>query len=273
MQKREMEKNKKIPVIIYARGGSKRLPRKNVLPFCGYPLIAWAIVAARYCKYFADVWVSTDDDEIEDISREYGARVIRRPDWPDADLISPQRPSEHARVEIRKHYNFDVYSNALCTSPCWHPWDSDRLCERYFELEKKYGVIRGVSSFSEPRELVVYKKLYYDICSPVLGTKTYEYLLMGPGKLILQVEGMKRETEEQKKAEEYSDLDSVANFMTKNAFHKAIFYSYITKWYQGTDIDDQETWELNEIFMKKYILQGRGIEIYQEYAEERDGGE
>ena len=68
-----------IPAIIPARGGSKGIPRKNIVDFCGRPLIAWSIEQALNSKYIDKVYVSTDDDEIADISKEYGAELIKRP--------------------------------------------------------------------------------------------------------------------------------------------------------------------------------------------------
>ena len=263
---------KKIPTIICARGGSKRLPRKNVLLFHGHPLIAWAITAAKHCKYVDDVWVSTDDDEIADISEQYGARIIRRPDWPDADTISAGRPTVHAREEIKKHYDFDTYSSNLATSPCWHPWDYDRLFERYFEIKKVKPDARGVFPYCQPVEVVIYRALYYGACIPILGTKTGEYLMPGPMKIVVDEKEVIREYKEQVKANEFIEQDAIEDFRARAGFFKMIYYYYLTKWYQGYDIDNQETWELNEIFMEKYILQGRGIEIYQEYAENSDRG-
>ncbi|WP_419786431.1 acylneuraminate cytidylyltransferase family protein [Pseudodesulfovibrio sp.] len=61
--------------VIPARGGSKGLPRKNILPLCGKPLIAYSIEAALNAKTVDRVVVSTDDEEIAAISREYGAEV------------------------------------------------------------------------------------------------------------------------------------------------------------------------------------------------------
>ena len=61
--------------IIPARGGSKRIPRKNIKNFCGQPIISWSIEAALNCTSFGRVIVSTDDDEIAEISRQYGAEV------------------------------------------------------------------------------------------------------------------------------------------------------------------------------------------------------
>lgn len=61
--------------IITARGGSKRIPRKNIREFCGKPILAYSIEAARESKLFDTVMVSTDDGEIAEIARRYGAEV------------------------------------------------------------------------------------------------------------------------------------------------------------------------------------------------------
>ena len=61
--------------IIPARGGSKRIPRKNVKSFLGKPIIAYSIEAALNSKLFDEVMVSTDDNEIAEIAIQYGAKV------------------------------------------------------------------------------------------------------------------------------------------------------------------------------------------------------
>lgn len=61
--------------IIPARGGSKRIPRKNIKLFCGKPMIAWSIEAALQSKCFEQVVVSTDDTEIAEVARQHGALV------------------------------------------------------------------------------------------------------------------------------------------------------------------------------------------------------
>ena len=61
--------------IITARGGSKRIPRKNIKEFCGKPIIAYSIAAAKESGCFDEIMVSTDDEEIAEIAREYGANV------------------------------------------------------------------------------------------------------------------------------------------------------------------------------------------------------
>jgi N-acylneuraminate cytidylyltransferase len=61
--------------VIPARGGSKRIPRKNIKDFCGKPMIAWSIEVAQASGLFERIIVSTDDPEIADISRAWGAEV------------------------------------------------------------------------------------------------------------------------------------------------------------------------------------------------------
>ena len=61
--------------IIPARGGSKRIPRKNVKPFLGKPMLAYSIEAALATNLFDEVMVSTDDEEIAEVARQYGAKV------------------------------------------------------------------------------------------------------------------------------------------------------------------------------------------------------
>ncbi len=83
--------------VIPARGGSKRIPRKNIRSFCGKPMIAWSIEAALQSKLFAHVIVSTDDSEIADVARGYGAEVpfVRPPELSD-DYAGTMDVVEHA---------------------------------------------------------------------------------------------------------------------------------------------------------------------------------
>lgn len=65
--------------LITARGGSKGLKRKNILPFFGKPLIAWSIEAAIKSKHVDECYVSTEDKEIAMIAKTFGAKIIDRP--------------------------------------------------------------------------------------------------------------------------------------------------------------------------------------------------
>lgn len=82
--------------IIPARGGSKRIPRKNIKLFHGKPMIAWSIEAARKSGCFDRIIVSTDDDEIAEVARSYGADVpFKRP---------PELSDDYATtVDVVKH--------------------------------------------------------------------------------------------------------------------------------------------------------------------------
>src|SRR6516165_8833913 len=74
--------------IITARGGSKRIPRKNIRSFCGKPIIAYSIEAAKAVGCFDEVMVSTDDPQIAEIARGFGASI--------PFLRSPQTSDDHS---------------------------------------------------------------------------------------------------------------------------------------------------------------------------------
>ena len=122
--------------IIPARGGSKRLPRKNILDLAGKPLIAWTIEAALNSKYIDRLVVSTDDQEIANISIKYGAEVpFLRP----KSLATDDSPSIDTVINvlgeieiIDQHYDYIVLLQP--TSPLRTEIDIDKAIEL---LEKK----------------------------------------------------------------------------------------------------------------------------------------
>ena len=90
--------------VIPARGGSKRIPRKNIKEFCGKPMIAWSIRAAISSECFDRIIVSTDDEEIADISRTYGADV---PFIRSAGLSDDQTVLQSVIVDAIERHNHD----------------------------------------------------------------------------------------------------------------------------------------------------------------------
>lgn len=106
--------NKTFLAIIPARGGSKRLPRKNVLDLCGKPLIAYSIEAGLKSKYISKVVVSSDDEEILQISQNFGADIIKRPDELASDTATTFDVIEHTIKSLGK-YDYIVLLQA--TSP------------------------------------------------------------------------------------------------------------------------------------------------------------
>lgn len=89
-----MRNSKKIVAIIPARGGSKGIPRKNIRPLAGKPLLSWTVKAALDALGKGNVYVSTEDVEIAEIARRYGAQIIDRP----LELASDAATSESVIV-------------------------------------------------------------------------------------------------------------------------------------------------------------------------------
>jgi len=87
-----------IVAIIPARGGSKGLPGKNIIDFCGKPLLAWSIEDAEKSKYVNKVYVSTDDGKIADIALSFGADVINRPAEISNDTATSESALMHAII-------------------------------------------------------------------------------------------------------------------------------------------------------------------------------
>ena len=82
--------------IIPARGGSKRLPDKNILYLNGIPLIAWSIEAAKKSKNIDDIVVTSDSDKILDIAKKYNVKTIKRPDFLASDTATTFDVIKHA---------------------------------------------------------------------------------------------------------------------------------------------------------------------------------
>jgi len=116
-----MSKNEeKIVAIIIARGGSKSIPRKNVLPLRGKPLVAWPIVLAKSIKTIDRVIISTDDDEIMEIAKKYGAEApFKRP----AELAKDETPTlpvlQHCvkYLKEKENYKADIILLLYPTAP------------------------------------------------------------------------------------------------------------------------------------------------------------
>lgn len=91
-----MIEDQRVYAVIPARGGSKRLPRKNIAPLWGQPLIAWAIRACEASEFVDACYVSTEDKEVAQTALGLGARVIERPATLAADDVFKQDVIVHA---------------------------------------------------------------------------------------------------------------------------------------------------------------------------------
>lgn len=127
----------KVISFICAKGSSQRLPRKNMLPFAGRPLVEWSMIQSRASRYFTDYYMVTDDKEIADLAIDYGYTIV----WQSAESA---RTAGHLGAPIcynllvdaiRGQYaDDDCIVNLLPTSPCRKPEDIDNGIIKYMQL-------------------------------------------------------------------------------------------------------------------------------------------
>jgi len=129
-----MFNGKSILAIIPARSGSKRLPGKNLIEFGGKPLIAWSIEAALQSKYLDDIVVSSDCDNILEISSEFDIKTIKRPKSLATDSSSSSKVVSHVINTLKKKGQFyDFFVLLQPTSPLRGYEDIDSACNIIFE--------------------------------------------------------------------------------------------------------------------------------------------
>ena len=136
--------------LIPARGGSKRIPRKNIRLFNGLPIIAYSIQAAREAQIFDDVMVSTDDDEIAEISLKYGASIpFRRSPEMSTDMAMTAPVAEEVIQRYRERGK--DFEEVCILYPC-APFVTAVRLKQAFELLQRPGAeaVLPVSRFSYP---------------------------------------------------------------------------------------------------------------------------
>lgn len=137
---------KKHTAFIFARGGSKGLPDKNILEIGGAPLIAWSIKHAKLCSSIEKVIVSTDSEKIKSVALEYGADVpFMRPAELATDTASEIDAWRHAIKELERIDGAypEIIISLPATSPLRIPSDIDRALERFSEGD--VDVVIGVT--------------------------------------------------------------------------------------------------------------------------------
>lgn len=122
--------NRRIAAIIPARGGSKGIPRKNLIDFCGAPLLYWTILQAQMTPGITDVYVSSDSTEILEFAGNNGAKTIVRPVELSGDKASSESALAHALSNLG--YEPDALVFLQATSPLRKPDDLDRALENFF---------------------------------------------------------------------------------------------------------------------------------------------
>lgn len=136
--------------IIPARGGSKRIPRKNIKPFMGKPIMAYSIGAALKSGLFDEVMVSTDDEEFADVARQYGARV---PFMRSAATANDYATTEDVLIEVLDEYKKQVkeFDNICCLYSTAPFVTAERLKEAYQKMiDEKVDAVFTVVAYSYP---------------------------------------------------------------------------------------------------------------------------
>jgi len=125
---------KNVVCIILARGGSKTIPKKNLINFCGKPLIIWSIEQAKNACNVSSIWVSSDDDKILKLAKKNGANIIKRP-----RLLSTSKSNSvtgwiHAVNHIEKNKKLiDAVIALQATSPVRESKDIEKGIKIFFE--------------------------------------------------------------------------------------------------------------------------------------------
>lgn len=136
--------------IIPARGGSKRIPRKNIKPFMGKPILAYSIEAALRSGLFDEVMVSTDDEEIATIAKQYGAKV---PFFRSEDTSNDHAGLAEVIDEVLDTYKEQgIYFDNWCCILSTAPFITGDLLKATHDkfVEKGFDTLRPVVRFSYP---------------------------------------------------------------------------------------------------------------------------
>lgn len=151
-----------IVAIITARGNSKRIPRKNIKDFLGKPMLAYAITSAISAGIFDEVMVSTDDEEIAQIARQYGAQVpFMRSEKTSNDYAVTFDVVDEVVTQYQKQGK--IYDAVCCIYPCVPFLKATTLQNAYKKLEGHDAVI-PVCKYPVPIEWAM--KLEKDILVP-----------------------------------------------------------------------------------------------------------
>lgn len=139
----------RILTVIPARGGSKGIPKKNIRFIVGQPLLAYAINCARSSSYDMDVAVSSDEEEIQNIARKFGAQIINRPSELAGDSVTLDPVIHHAVTEMEKvqRCHYDIVITMQPTSPLLSSETLDKAI-RFF-IENEYDTV--LSGVNDPR--------------------------------------------------------------------------------------------------------------------------
>ena len=156
--------------IITARGGSKRIPRKNIKEFCGKPILCYSIEAAFASQVFDEVMVSTDDAEIAEIARSAGASI---PFFRSAEMSGDYASTDDVIMEVLKEYEKrGLFFEAFCCIYPTAPFLTGKRLKDAMDLLETADSVMPVVPFSYPpqRGLIVNDKGFVERQFPEYAT-------------------------------------------------------------------------------------------------------
>lgn len=225
---------KKIAVIT-ARGGSKRIPKKNIKEFCGKPILAYSIQAAVEAGIFDEIMVSTDSEEIADTARKYGAKVpFMRSEETANDFATTNDVLREVFVEYKKLGR--VFEMAVCIYPTAPFVTADKLKRAVALMKDGVDAVTPVVKFSfPPQRAMVIKD----------GTLNYQYPEY-------------RDTRSQDLEPIYHDCGQFYVLRPENILEDKgdlTIVPYICSELEVQDIDNEEDWKLAEMKYQMMTMQ------------------
>jgi pseudaminic acid cytidylyltransferase len=223
--------------IIPARGGSKRIPKKNIRPFCGKPIIARSIEAAFESELFDLVIVSTDCQEIAELARNYGAEVpFTRPDELSDDLATTRVVVNHTINWVTNNLGKVEYACCLYATA---PFVTARVIRQSFAQMLEVGTDFCFTVTSYP--------------SPIQRA-----LFMNDSGHVEMFTPQNLQSRSQDLVEAYHDAGQFYWGKAEAFLRGDIMYSnhatpFIVPRYQVQDIDTEEDW----VFAERIFLAGR----------------
>lgn len=226
--------------IITARGGSKRIPRKNIREFCGKPILAYSIEAAIESKLFDTVMVSTDDEEIAGIARQYGAEVpFYRSERTAGDFATTNDVLLEVLAEYEKRG--EHYDMGCCIYPTAPFVTAEKLRDAMAQLDTSDAdTLIPVVSFSYPPQRA---------------------MIVRDGRLVFEYPQY-LDSRSQDLEPHYHDVGQFYLFRTEAFLHNrklmiGNILPYVVSELEVQDIDNPTDWEIAEI--KYRFMREQGI--------------
>lgn len=246
----------KCVALIPARGGSKRVPGKNVRPLNGNPLIAYTVAAAMECGEFDKVMVSSDDPSTLEIAHSYGADVLRRPDQFATDVSPDIQWISHALGVLGGSTAYDTFSILRPTSPFRTPATIRRAFAEWRTAHDKgarYSSLRAVEKCGQhPGKMW---RIHGEELMP---------LLLQPGMAGAVSRVIPTETQTQPWHDsQYAALPAVyvQNAALEIAWTQTVeqtgtisgsrILPFLTHGHEGLDVNTELDWKLAEILLEK----------------------